>query len=258
LWLSDALCRLASGGSLAVRKLYSDDDEVLFQAARPILLNSIEEVISRPDLADRAIFLTLAPIEEKQRRPETALWREFEAARPRILGALLDAAVHGLRTLPTVRLERLPRMADFAIWATACETAFWPSGTFARAYAANRRAAVETVIDADPVAACVRDIMAEQAMWTGTAADLLQAGLERGSDGWKNGAGWPRSARALAGRLRRSQTFLRTLGIEVTFSREGRAGRRTIRLTRRNPDFDTVVAADIRGQRQPNPANNFT
>src|SRR5499433_4542853 len=38
-WLSDALCRLASGGSSAVRRLYSDDDEVLFEAARPILLN---------------------------------------------------------------------------------------------------------------------------------------------------------------------------------------------------------------------------
>jgi hypothetical protein len=56
-WLSDALCRLASGGSFAVRRLYSDDEEVLFQATRPTLLNGIEDIISRPDLADRAIFL---------------------------------------------------------------------------------------------------------------------------------------------------------------------------------------------------------
>src|SRR5262249_16709904 len=28
-WLSDALCRLASGGSFAVRQLYTDQDEVL-------------------------------------------------------------------------------------------------------------------------------------------------------------------------------------------------------------------------------------
>src|SRR5215510_5599706 len=139
IWLSDALCRLASGGSFAVRRLYSDDEEVLFEAARPILLNGIEEVISRPDLGDRAIFLTLAPIGEAQRRPEAELWREFEIARPRILGALLDAAAHGLRTLGRVHLDRLPRMADFAIWATACETALWPAGTFARAYGANRR-----------------------------------------------------------------------------------------------------------------------
>jgi len=55
-WLSDALCRLASGGSFAVRQLYTDDEEVLFEAARPILLNGIEEVISRPDLGDRGDF----------------------------------------------------------------------------------------------------------------------------------------------------------------------------------------------------------
>src|SRR5438874_10434275 len=82
IWLSDALCRLASGGSFAVRQLYSDDEEVLFEAARPILLNGIEEVISRPDLGDRAIFPILAPIGEVQRRPENELWREFEIERP--------------------------------------------------------------------------------------------------------------------------------------------------------------------------------
>ena len=31
-WLSDALCRLTSGGSFAVRQLYTDDDEVLCRA----------------------------------------------------------------------------------------------------------------------------------------------------------------------------------------------------------------------------------
>src|SRR5207244_12384589 len=77
IWLSDALCRLASGGGFAVRQLYTDDEEVLFEAARPILLNGIEEVVSRPDLCDRAIFLTLAPIGEVQRRSEHELWREF-------------------------------------------------------------------------------------------------------------------------------------------------------------------------------------
>ena len=47
------------------------------------------------------------------------------------------------------------------------------------------------------------------------------------------GVGWPKSPRALAGRLRRAQTPLRALGIEMTFGREGRAGTRIIRLTAR-------------------------
>ena len=232
-WLSDALCRLASGGSFAVRQLYTDDEEVLFQAARPVLLNGIEDVISRPDLADRAIFLNLPPIGEAQRRPEAEFWREFEIARPRILGALLNAVAHGLRswTGPGCRPRRLPRMADFALWAAACETALWPAGTFAHAYAANRRAAIECAIDGDPVASRVREIMAQQKLWTGTAAELLYQGAQHSCHNPWSSIGWPKTPRALAGRLRRAQPGLRSLGIDIVFSREGRAGTRTITMS---------------------------
>ena len=230
-WLSDALCRLASGGSFAVRQLYTDDEEVLFKAARPTLLNGIEDTIGRSDLADRAILLTLGPIGEEQRRSETELWREFELARPAILGALLDAAAHGLRAVGSVHLGRLPRMADFALWATACETGLWPANTFTRAYAANRKAAIESIIDADPIAACVREFMSERPSWTGSAADLLRVSVERSSDRIpRDGTGWPKNPRALAGHLRRAQTFLRALGIEIAFSRQGRSGSRVIRM----------------------------
>jgi hypothetical protein len=231
LWLSDALCRLASGGSFAVRRLYTDDEEVLFQAARPVLLNGIEEVISRPDLGDRAIVLTLTPIADAQRRPEGELWRQFELVRPHILGALLDAVAQGLRALGHVHLEALPRMADFALWATACETALWPAGIFARAYAANRRAAIESIVEADPVATCVRALMIDRTAWTGSASELLRLCAEHARVDISNGSAWAKNPRALAGRLRRAQTFLRTLGIEITFSREGRTGTRMIQVS---------------------------
>jgi hypothetical protein len=249
-WLSDALCRLASGGSFAVRQLYTDDDEVLFQAARPMLVNGIEDVITRPDLADRAIFLTLPPVADARRQSERELWRQFELARPRILGALLNLVVHGLRALPRIGLDRLPRMADFALWAAACETTLWRAGTFHRAYEANRRAAIEGIIDADPVAACVREIVAECSSWTGSAADLLRAGAGRSS------TNWPTNPRALAGRLRRAQTFLRALGIDITFSREGRSGSRIIRIraTQESTVSTVSTVSSVCDQRPPRPA----
>ena len=247
-WLSDALCRLTSGGSFAVRQLYTDQDEVLFDAARPVILNGIEDVVSRPDLADRALFLTLPYLSEARRRPEQTLWREFDRVRPHLLGALLDAVSHGLRALPQVRLDRLPRMADLALWAAACETALWPAGTFARAHAANRTTAIEDAIDADPVAACVRELMAERGSWAGCAADLLRVGADRSHNGViVGGRDWPKNPRALAGRLRRAQTFLRALGIDIAFSREGRAGSRVIRM-HASPE-DTTVSHT--GSRQP-------
>src|SRR5262249_50086841 len=119
---------------------------------------------------------------EARRRPEHQLWQELELMRPYLLGALLDALSHGLRALPQVRLDRLPRMADFALWAAACETAFWPAGTFARAHVANRTTAIEDAIDAAPVAACVRELMAERGSWAGRAADLLQVGDRNRAD----------------------------------------------------------------------------
>jgi hypothetical protein len=229
--LSDTLCRLASGGAFAVRQLYTDQNEMLVDAARPVILNGIDDFVTRPDLGDRAIFLTLAPIPDASRRSEQELWRDFESAQPRILGVLLDAVAQGLRRLPEVHLGSLPRMADFGLWGTACETAIWPPGTFARAYAANRSAVVDRIIEADPVASCVREIMAERGLWIGTAAELLRTGARRSSDRLSpERAGWPKNPRALASRLRRAQTFLRLLGIDIAFIREGRAGTRIIKM----------------------------
>src|SRR5262245_18831770 len=96
---------VATGASFGLCQLYTDADEMLFQAARPILLNGIDDVIGRSDLADRALFLTLQPIADRRRRVERQLWREFEVARPRILGSLLDAAAHGLRNVAGIHLE---------------------------------------------------------------------------------------------------------------------------------------------------------
>jgi hypothetical protein len=229
-WISDTLCRLATGGGFAVRQLYTDQDEILFQAARPVILNGIEDFVTRPDLADRSLFLTLSPIPERERRPEGELRAAFEAARPRILGVLLDAVVTGLNRLSQTRLEKLPRMADFALWAAACETAFWAAGTFEAAYRSNRDEAVDNVIDSDPIASAVRTMMATRPNWSGTASDLLVVLFRIAGEGVARSRSWPKTPRALAGKLRRAVTFLRKIGIEITFSREGHGRARTIHI----------------------------
>jgi hypothetical protein len=264
-WISDTLCRLATGGGFAVRQLYTDQDEVLFDAARPVILNGIEEIVTRPDLADRAVFLTLQPIPEEHRRPEQELWAAFDAARPRVLGVLLDAVVVGLRRLPETRLPKLPRMADFALWASACENALWPAGTFWSAYCGNRDEAVEGVIDADPIATAVRAVMATRTVWTGTASDLLGALAEVVGDRIAKSKSWPDSPRALAGRLRRAATFLRKVGIEIGFVREGRARTRTINITTIQPSAPpekpgaqpSAPSAPSAPVPKSNPANGF-
>jgi hypothetical protein len=132
-------------------------------------------------------------------------------------------------------------MADFALLATACETAFYPVGGFLQAYKANRWSAIEDVVEADPVAARIREIMAERPTWSGNASDLLRvAASPSRDDASRTGVRWPKSPRALAGRLRRAQTPLRALGIEISFGREGRAGTRIIRLRTSRAKSTTV------------------
>ena len=128
-------------------------------------------------------------------------------------------------------------MADFALWATACETALWPAGTFWAAYCGNRDEAVEGVIEADPIAAAVRALMATRTEWTGTASELLGALGEMAGERVAKAKTWPDSPRALAGRLRRAATFLRKIGIEIGFEREGRARTRVIRITAASADL---------------------
>ena len=111
------------------------------------------------------------------------------------------------------------------------ETALWPAGTFCSAYCGNRDAAVEEGIDADPIAAAVRALMARCTEWTGTASDLVGVLAEAAGERVARSKTWPDNPRALAGRLRRAATFLRKIGIEVMFGREGRARTRTIRIT---------------------------
>jgi len=230
-WISDTLCRLAAGGGFAVRQLYTDQDEILFDACRPIVLNGIGDMVGRADLADRAIFITLEPISDVERRAEDELWTHIHRELPGILGVLCDAISHGLRYRDLVKLKRLPRMADFAKWGTACEGAFWPAGTFEAAYDDNQRGANDAVLDADDVALAVKAFMRSRPPWEGTHGRFKEE-LEahRFGEDKHRSKGWPETVNAMSSRLRRAATSLRRAGIEIEFSRAGKRRTRKIKI----------------------------
>jgi hypothetical protein len=231
-WLSDALCRLATGGGFGTRELYTDDDEVVFNAMRPILLNGIGEVTTRADLMERTIMISLPALPKKKRLPEAEFWQSFGVARPRILGVLLDAVSFAIGEIESVKLNELPRMADFAKWSTAAEESFgfWP-GAFQLAYESNLEDAHVVVLDSSPVASLVRKLLDpdEKPSWVGTASQLLEElGNRRGSGDW--GQGFPRSANGLSCILRRLAPNLRATGIVVEFIRRPGTGERLIKM----------------------------
>ena len=70
-----------------------------------------------------------------------------------LLGALLDDISAALKTLPSVRLKRLPRMADFALWVVAAEWGRGEPAQLITAYDDARAASHELAIEASPIGA---------------------------------------------------------------------------------------------------------
>lgn len=230
--ISDALCCLSTGGGYSARQLYTDMDEAIFDAMRPIILNGIGNFIIRPDLADRSIILTLDKIPAGKRRPEKVLKTEFSKKLPSILGALFDVVSLGLGRLPDTSLKEFPRMADFALWGTACEKGFCKTpGSFMKAYNENRIDTIEDVLDASQIATALREFMEQRPLWAGTATDLLEALAELNPT---TGEHWPQNARKLRSELNRIAPFLREIGIEMVFGERGSARNRDRIITIKN------------------------
>jgi putative DNA primase/helicase len=237
--MADALCRVATGAGFGKRTLYSDLGETIVAVARPILLNGIPSLLARGDLADRSIAVTMPPIPDEKRRPESAVWDEFEAAAPGILAPLLDGLVTAIKRLPTLKLDCLPRMADFARLACAAAPAFdWTEADMLKAMDMNRKASVETVAESDPIAGAVRAILGDNPTGReGTASQQLDAVNIRLSAKVRNGRGWPKDGARLSTRVKRVARALRRVGVGAETVREGHDRTRKI-LIRRLPGID--------------------
>ena len=232
-WFADSLCRVATGGGFATRALHTNSDQVIFSAARPIILNGIPNLADRADLADRALAISLPTIDEGCRRPEDEFWVAWEQAKPRVLGALLDAVAAALRHLSTTKLERTPRMADFAKWATAAEPGLGvEAGTFLKAYETNRQDSAESAFDSDQVAVAVRDFVRSCGPdgFEGTASELLAALNDWASESLQRGRAWPSSAGGMGSRIKRVAPLLRRQGFTVEAGHTASRSSRYIRI----------------------------
>lgn len=220
-WFSDTLHEAVTGDGMVERALYTDDDVSVLSFQRVIGMTTIDAGALRGDLAERLLLVELEPIRPHQRRTDEQVKTAYENARPAILDGILDLTAAVLSALPGVRLEKLPRRADFAkILAAIDNVNEWTTFADFTILAAEL---TEAVIEADPFADAVRTMVQENREWTGTAAALAE--LVTPHDAPKS---WPRTPRAVAGHLRRVAPALRKNGVEIIFTREKNG--RTIRL----------------------------
>jgi len=243
-WLSDALCRTVTGEGWSKRTNYTDEDSTVYRMRSLVGLSSINPVSDRPDLLDRSLILPLEPISADERRPEREFWREFEAARPRIFGAILDTLVTAMNLEASTILPRLPRMADFARWGAAVTRALGlEAEDFLSAYDTNIGRQNELAVDASPVAQAVLGLMVSRSSWRGSPADLLEE-LGRVAENLRidtNTRRWPKTSSWVTRRLREVQPNLLALGIE--FQEDRSASERTLLLSRTGENAVTSVTA---------------
>lgn len=232
-WLSDALCRLATGGGFSTRTLYEDNEETVFDAKRPVVLNGIEDFVTRADLLERSVVLHHRHIPDGERRQETELWPAFEAARPKLLGALLGRVSAGLRALPGVDKTNLPRMADAAAFAVACEAGAGEPPRFLAAYRANQRDAYDLALADSPVVGPLLAVMADRNEWQGTPTELFHAAAAHVPE--PRPKDWPKRPNGFTGHVRRAAPSLRRVhGLDVDTDGKGADRNRTraVRITR--------------------------
>jgi putative DNA primase/helicase len=229
--MSDGFCRVSTGGTLAKRKHYSNGEEVRLEACVPIIFNGIDDIISKPDLHNRAIVIHLPRIPNDKRMDEDTLWANFEADRPAIFNGLLKALKSALQYYDSIKLSESPRMADFARFATAAEKGFnFEDGVVINAIMQRQNEAKLSNLEIDPVAPRITKMFEDQdrrETIEGTATELwemLTPYIDKPSN-------WPKTASHFSQHLSRITPDLRAVGVIV--ERPPRSsGRRAIEITK--------------------------
>jgi hypothetical protein len=233
--MSDALCRVATGSGFKARSLFTDADQIVFKGSRPVMLNGINNIVQRGDLASRSLVVNLPPIPAYKRSRKQKLMEEFESRLPSILGGLCDVLSEALRNRHKVQLQEMPRMADFVHWVISAEPALpWNEGAFLKAFDKMQVEASDNVLDSDVFASAILTFMCSRDGWEGKPSELLkelnkdEIVDESSRKQWK---GWPKSASQVWNKIVRVGPALREVGIE--YDRQ-QGGDRKITLTNKN------------------------
>jgi hypothetical protein len=232
--LSDAFCRVATGGGFSARSLHTDADESVLHALKPLILNGIPAtLLSRADLASRSISLELARLPERRR--EKDLIADFGRALPGLLGLACDGVAAALRNLHRTTITADIRMLDPATWAEAASEGLGiEPGRIAAAWEANATAAARALVESDDLALAIVALLDAEAAaigraeWRGTPSALYtRLAADFVTEAAKRSPQWPRSANGMGTRLRRLAPALRAVhGIDASPGRGGADGGR--------------------------------
>jgi hypothetical protein len=230
-WATDILCRLVTGEGDSKRRLYTDDDDVIYELQRAVLLNGVNPPADRADFNDRLLPIELERIADAERVPERVVWAQFAQHHARWLGAAFDLLAAALRLRPEILLPWLPRLAD---WGELAAAVYVAAGDTVEAFLADWQAVVvkqhAAVVEGSPTAQAVLAFLQDRAEWQGTASELHAALTPlAGQLALTLDKSWPRSAKSLGRRLRELVPVLAARGVALTQEHDRHGTRVTIR-----------------------------
>lgn len=235
-WLSDSLCRAATGDGNVKRALYTDADLAVVKFRRCVIVNGIDVGAVRPDLAERMAMVDLRRIERHMRQPEATMRQQWHQALPGILSGLLDLAATVHHRLDTIVVNDAPRMADFGRVLAAVDEALSTNGL--PRYMSRADQLSEDSLSADPFIEQLRQHTYEPLVGK-SGGDLLAMNTPSG-DHWRRPKEWPKNGRDVTAILRRHAPALRNLGWVI--EDDGARNHRNVLLWTVYPPYKDVVA----------------
>lgn len=217
----DTMCVISTGGGFSRKMNYTDSDETILDVMRPQAINGIGDFASRGDLLDRAIVITPPVIPEERREDERSFWGRFDAAKPALLGALLNCVSMALRNLDTTVIKAKPRMADFARLAVAAEPAYNAAGamSFLDLYLDNRAQSTASILETSPLARVLWELIKTDHRWIGSSRLLFTELTKLAADADKRSPGWPVAENRVKTAIQRIAPALRRVGIDAFYHR---------------------------------------
>jgi len=174
-WFSDILSTAVTGGGQSKRKLYSDNEDVIFTFKRCIALTSINMCIDKSDLLDRTITIHFDRIPPTHRKEEVKMVEQFGQEKPRLLGAIFDTLSMAMKIYPTIKTHYLPRMADFYRWGCAIAVALgYKMDDFINAYNVNIQNQHQEIIHGNTLAKAILIFMEDKTEWIGFVGELYE------------------------------------------------------------------------------------
>ncbi|MEI6042469.1 MAG: hypothetical protein WCQ00_02795 [bacterium] len=164
-------------------------------------------------------------IDPTKRKHEKELYENFAQDLPSILGGIFDILVRTLEIKSTIKINSLPRMADWTIWGCAISEALgYTKEDFLKAYENNINRQAEMLLNENIIATTLFSFMEDKSNWRGTASELLDSLYSKTPTDYfaKYEKFWPKSAGSLSRKLNELSTYLKQMGIVVNISTTGK------------------------------------